>query len=332
VDAPIRWGILATGGIAAKFTEDLARLPDAEVAAVGSRSLAAAEAFAATHGIPRAYGAWQELAADPDVDVVYVATPHSAHHAATTICLNAGKAVLCEKPFTLDVATTQDLISLARSRGLFLMEAMWMRTNPAIRRIAELVADGAIGEVRHIAADFGLAGPFPPGHRLRAPELGGGALLDLGVYPVTFAHLFLGPPQYVTAWASLLPEGTDENTGIVLGYPGGAVATLHCGLQGETGQRATITGTDGRVELPRGFFHPDRFTVVRGGEVTETLMPLEGNGMGHEAEEVMRCLRAGRLESPVIPLDATLEVMSTLDAIRSQIGVVYPAPQRESGR
>jgi predicted dehydrogenase len=324
VDAPIRWGILATGGIAAKFTEDLARLPDAEVAAVGSRSLAAAEAFAATHGIPRAYGTWQELAADPEVDVVYVATPHSAHHAATTICLDAGKPVLCEKPFTLDVATTQDLISLARSRGLFLMEAMWMRTNPAIRRVAEVVADGTIGEVRHIAADFGLAGPFPPGHRLRAPELGGGALLDLGVYPVTFAHLFLGPPQYVTAWASLLPEGTDENTGIVLGYAGGAVATLHCGLRGETGQRATITGTDGRVELPRGFFHPDRFTVVRGGEVTETLMPLEGNGMGHEAEEVMRCLRAGLLESPVIPLAATLEVMSTLDAVRAQIGVRYP--------
>jgi predicted dehydrogenase len=323
VDVPIRWGILATGGIAAKFTEDLTRLPDAEVAAVGSRSLAAAETFAATHGIPRAYGSWQELAADPDVDVVYVATPHSAHHAATTICLNAGKAVLCEKPFTLDVATTQDLVSLARARGLFLMEAMWMRTNPAIRRIAELVADGAIGEVRHIAADFGLAGPFPPGHRLRAPELGGGALLDLGVYPVTFAHLFLGPPQFVTAWASLLPEGTDENTGIVLGYAGGAVATLHCGLRGETGRRATITGTDGRVELPRGFFHPDRFTVVRGGEVTETLMPLEGNGMGHEAEEVMRCLRAGLLESPVIPLDATLEVMSTLDAVRAQIGVRY---------
>ena len=323
MDVPIRWGILATGGIAAKFTEDLTRLPDAEVAAVGSRSLAAAETFAATHGIPRAYGSWQELAADPDVDVVYVATPHSAHHAATTICLNAGKAVLCEKPFTLDVATTQDLVSLARARGLFLMEAMWMRTNPAIRRIAELVADGAIGEVRHIAADFGLAGPFPPGHRLRAPELGGGALLDLGVYPVTFAHLFLGPPQFLTAWASLLPEGTDENTGIVLGYAGGAVATLHCGLSGETGRRATITGTDGRIELPRGFFHPDRFTVVRGGEVTETLVPLEGNGMGHEAEEVMRCLRAGLLESPVIPLDATLEVMSTLDAVRAQIGVRY---------
>jgi predicted dehydrogenase len=325
VDAPIRWGILATGGIAARFTEDLAVLPDAEVAAVGSRSVATAEAFAATHGIPRVYGSWPELAADPEVDVVYVATPHSAHHAATSVCLNAGKAVLCEKPFTLDVATTQDLISLARARGLFLMEAMWMRTNPAIRRIAELVADGAIGEVRHIAADFGLAGPFPPGHRLRAPELGGGALLDLGVYPVTFAHLFLGPPQWVTAWASLLPEGTDENTGIVLGYAGGAVATLHCGILGETGQRAMITGTAGRIELPRGFFHPDRFTVIRGGEVTETLMPLEGNGMGHEAEEVMRCLRAGLLESPVIPLDATLEVMSTLDAIRAQIGVRYPA-------
>jgi predicted dehydrogenase len=321
--APIRWGILATGLIATKFTQDLALLSDADVVAVGSRSADSAAEFAAVHGIPRSYGSWQELAEDKEVDVIYVATPHSAHHAAASVCLNAGRAVLCEKPFTLDLATSQDLVSLARAREVFLMEAMWMRTNPAIRRIVELVAEGAIGELRHISADFGVAGPFPPGHRMRAPELGGGALLDLGVYPLTFVHLFLGPPQHIRAWAALLPEGTDENTGVVLGYDSGAVATVHCGLLGETGQRATITGTKGRIELPRHFFRPDGFTVVRGTDVTDVEVPLRGHGMLYEAEEVIRCLRAGLLESPLIPHAATLEVMSTLDAVRTQIGVSY---------
>jgi predicted dehydrogenase len=319
----IRWGILATGGIATRFVEDLKLLPDAEVAAVGSRSAESARAFADAHQIPRAHGSWQALADDPEVDVIYVATPHSAHHAATTICLTAGKPVLCEKPFTLDAPSTQDLISLARSRGLFLMEAMWMRTNPVIRRVAALVTDGAIGTITHVSADFGVSGPFPTGHRMRAPELGGGALLDLGVYPVTFAQLFLGAPDHVAAWASLLPEGTDENTGIVLGYQDGAVATLHCGLNGETGQRAAITGTKGRIEVDRLFFCPSSFTLVRDGQATFEELAIRGNGMGYEAEEVMRCLRAGLTESPLIPHSESLAVMSTLDAVRAQIGVRY---------
>lgn len=322
---PIRWGILATGGIATSFTEDLKLLPDAAVAAVGSRTLAASQAFAERHGIPRAYGSWQELAEDPDVDVVYVATPHSAHHAASKLCLEAGKAVLCEKPLTLDTAQAEDLVATARARGVFFMEAMWTRANPVIRALTELVADGAIGEVTAVTADFGVAGPFPVGHRMRAPELGGGALLDLGVYPVTFAHLLLGEPDTVLAWASLTPEGTDQNTGMILGYEGGTVATLHCGFVGETSQRGQIAGTAGRIEIPRHFYRPDRFTVVRAGEVEEFSLPLRGNGLGYQAEEVMRCLRAGLAESPLIPHAATLAVMRTLDAARAQIGVTYPA-------
>jgi predicted dehydrogenase len=319
----ICWGILGTGVIATQFTRDLALLPDADVIAVGSRSTDSAAEFSAAHNIPRAYGSWQELAADEDVDVVYVATPHAAHHAGASVCLSAGRAVLCEKPLTLDASTAADLVDLARSREVFLMEAMWMRVNPAIRRIVELVQDDAIGEIRHITADFGVPGPFPPGHRMRAPELGGGALLDLGVYPVAFAHLFLGPPQHIRAWAALLPEGTDENTGVVFGYDSGAVATLHCGLLGETGQRATITGTRGRIELPRHFYRPDRFTLIRGTDVTEVELPLRGHGMVYEAEEVIRCVRDGLIESPLIPHAATLEVMTTLDAVRAQIGVEY---------
>ena len=322
---PIRWGILATGGIANSFTEDLKLLPDATIVAVASRTAPAAEAFAERHGITRAYGTWLELAQDPNVDVIYVATPHSAHHAAAKLCLEAGKAVLCEKPLTLSAAQAEDLFEIAQAGGVFFMEAMWTRANPVIRALTALLADGAIGEITAVTADFGVAGPFPPGHRMRAPELGGGALLDLGVYPVTFAHIVLGQPDTVTAWASLTPEGTDQNTGLILGYAkSGAIATLHCGFVGETSQRASVTGTRGRIEIPHHFFRPDRFTLVRSGEVDEFSLPLRGNGLAYQAEEVMRCLRAGLTESPLIPHSATLAVMRTLDAARTQIGVVYP--------
>jgi predicted dehydrogenase len=317
-----RWGILATGWIANRFAEDLRLLPDAEIAAVGSRTLDAARAFATRHGIPRAHGSWADLAADPDVDVVYVATPHSAHHEAARLCLMAGKAVLCEKPITLDLAAAQDLATIAREHGVFLMEAMWMRTNPAIRKITELVADNAIGEVNALYADFGIGGPFEPSHRLRDPALGGGALLDLGVYPVTFAHLFLGPPQRIAALASLTPEGVDDNTGIILAYDG-ALATLHCGILGASPATATIVGDAGRIELPAPFYRPDRFTIHRNGQAEVVQLPIRGNGMGYEAEEVMRCLREGLTESPLIPLSSTLDVMRSLDAIRAQIGVTY---------
>jgi predicted dehydrogenase len=324
VTEKIRWGILATGGIAGRFTEDLLLLPDATVTAVGSRTVEAARAFADRYGIGRVHGSWQSLAEDPEVDVVYVATPHSAHFAAAAICLRAGKAVLCEKPLTLDHDSSAELVAMAREQGVFFMEAMWMRANPAIRRVAGLVAEGAIGEITHVAADFGVAGPFPVGHRMRAPELGGGALLDLGVYPVTFAHLFLGPPATVSAQATLTPEGTDQNTGIILGYAAGAVATLHCGFVGESSQRATVTGTEGRIEVPRQFFRPEGYTLVRGDAAEQVDVPIRGNGMGYEAEEVMRCLRAGAIESDLIPHAETLAVMRTLDQARAQIGVIYP--------
>lgn len=322
---PIRWGILATGGIATDFTEDLALLPDAVAVAVGSRTAAAARAFADRHGIDRAYGSWPELAEDPEVDVVYVATPHSAHHAAAKMCLQAGKAVLCEKPLTLDAAQAEDLVATARQHGVFLMEAMWTRANPVIRRLVSLVGDGAIGEVTAVSADFGIPGPFPPGHRLRAPELGGGALLDLGVYPVTFAHLFLGEPRTVRAAAVLTPEGTDQNTALILGYDSGALASLHCGIVGDTSHRAVLTGTTGRIEVPRHFHRPDRFTLVRDAQTSEFTLTLRGNGLAYQAEEVMRCLREGLVESPLIPHQASLAVMRVLDAARAQIGVTYPA-------
>jgi predicted dehydrogenase len=323
--ARTRWGILATGGIAASFVADLALLPDAEVAAVGSRRRDTAEAFAAKHGIPRAYGSWAELAADPELDVIYVATPHSAHHEATDLCLRGGKPVLCEKPFTLDRASAADLVATARERGLFLMEAMWTRTLPAIRRMREVVADGAIGEVTAVYADFAISAPLPPTHRLRARELGGGALLDLGVYPVTFAHMFLGVPDRINALASLTPEGIDENTAMIFGYDSGALASLHCGIISAGSVSATVVGTRGRIMVPDNFFRTAGFTLVRDGQAERVTLPQRGIGLGYEAEEVMACLAAGRTESELVPLATTLDVMGILDEVRAQIGVAYPA-------
>ncbi|MDO3703855.1 Gfo/Idh/MocA family oxidoreductase [Micromonospora sp. C28SCA-DRY-2] len=319
-----RWGILATGHIAGRFAEDLRLVPGAELVAVGSRTAESAQRFARRHGVPRAYGSWPELAADADLDVVYVATPHAAHHQAALTCLAAGRAVLVEKPITLDLATSTELVDTARAAGIFLMEAMWMRTNPLLRRVCELVADGAIGTVTSVQADFGVAGPFPPEHRMRARTLGGGALLDLGVYPVSLAHLLLGVPQHVRAWAKLSPEGVDENTGIVLGYDSGAVATLSCGITGVTPLTAAITGTTGRIDLPEPFYRPGRVTLHRAGAEPETIdADLVGGGYQHEAIEVQRCLAEGLLESPLVPHSATLEVMALLDTIRAQIGVDY---------
>ncbi|MFJ4867559.1 Gfo/Idh/MocA family protein [Streptomyces sp. NPDC088757] len=322
----VRWGILATGGIAERFTTDLRTLDDAEVVAVASRSEAPAKAFAERFGIPRAYGEWAGLFADADVDVVYVATPHHAHRTAAGLALEAGKAVLCEKALTLNAREAAELVALARDRGLFLMEAMWMYCNPLIRRIAELVRDGAVGEVRTVQADFGLAGPFGADHRLRDPKTGGGALLDLGVYPVAFAQLLLGEPDSVQAHALLSPEGVDLNTGMLLGWSGtGASALLSCSIAADTPLTASVTGSLGRIDVPRGFFFPERFTLHReGAEPEEFTADADPHGFRHEAAEVMRCLRAGEKESPLVPLDGSLAVMRTLDAVRDRIGVRYP--------
>jgi predicted dehydrogenase len=324
-DRTIRWGVLGTGGIAGAFAADLPLADGAELAAVGSRSDDHAAVFAERHGFARAHGSWAGLAADPDVDVVYVATPHAYHHAAAMACLAGGKAVLCEKPMTLDLGSSAQLVQEARGRGLFLMEAMWMRCNPSMRRIAELIDQGEIGDLVSVHADFGLQGPFEAAHRLRAPELGGGALLDLGVYPLNLAHLFLGTPATVQSWAHLTPERVDETTGVLLGYASGAVAALTCSINGPSRNAATITGTRGRIELPPGFYVPQSFQVFPEGREPETVeLPFPGRGYQFEAAEVQRCLREGLLESPLMPQNTTLEIMSLMDAIREEIGVTYP--------
>jgi predicted dehydrogenase len=320
----LRWGIAATGSIAAAFVDALRQTEGADLVAVCSRTAERAEVFARTHGIPRHHGSYEALAEDPDVDVVYVATPHAQHFDAALLCIEAGKAVLVEKPITLDLASAARLVQAAHANNVFLMEAMWMRLNPAVRKIQELVEEGVIGWVSAIHADFGLQGPFPAEHRLRNPRLGGGALLDLGVYPIHLAHLIMGSPTAVRSWAHLTPEGVDENTGVLLGWEPGAVAALTCSINGESRNAASITGTDGRIDIPPGFFVPREFTLTRSGKAPETYQfPFDGNGYQFEAAEVQRCLLAGELESPLMPHATTLEIMGLLDTIREEIGVTY---------
>jgi len=320
----VRWGIVGLGWIATQFAEDLPHTPGAELAAVGSRSSDTASAFARRYGFARAHGSYAELAADPEVDVVYVATPHAQHLEAALLCIEGGKSVLVEKPITLDLSSAAQLVQAAHANNVFLMEAMWMRLNPAIRKIAELVEDGTIGWVSAIHADFGLQGPFAPEHRLRNPKLGGGALLDLGVYPIHLAHLIMGAPSSVQAWAHLTPEGVDENTGILLGWQPGAVAALTCSINGNSRNAASITGTDGRIDLPPGFFVPREFVLHRPGRDPEPFeFPFPGHGYQFEAAEVQRCVLAGELESPLMPHATTLEIMGLLDTIRDEIGVAY---------
>lgn len=322
----IRWGILSTGKIAAKFAEGLAVLPDAELVAVGSRTSAAAEAFGARYGISRRHGSYEALAADPDVDVIYIGTPHPLHKENSLLALQHGKAVLCEKPFTLNAAEAAEVIALAREKRLFLMEAMWMRYIPAIVKVRELLAAGAIGEVRLVAADFGFRAEFDPQSRLFAPELGGGALLDVGIYPLSLAYMVLGAPAHVTGLAHLGTTGVDEQSAFLLRYPAGQLAVLYGANRLETPVEATMMGTAGRIRIHSPMHHPTRLTLIRSGHEEELLeVPMIGNGYNYEAAEVMRCLRAGELESPVMPLAETLAIMQTMDQLRAQWGLKYPS-------
>lgn len=323
-DRPVRWGILATGKIAQAFATALALVPDARIAAVGARRLESAEAFAARYGARTAYGDYRQVVEDPDVDVVYVATPHSLHHEHARLALDAGKPVLCEKALTLDAAQAADLVAVAREKQLFLMEAMWMRCNPTIRRIQQALATGELGTVTQVRADLGFRVDMPPTDRLLDPELGGGALLDMGIYPLTFAHLFLGEPSQVAAAATLSDLGVDLNIALALAYDSGAVASLSASMTGPSPRTASIATDVGRFDLADSFHHPEVATWTS-GDLTETLgAPLIGGGLAHEAIEVIRCLRSGEIESPLVPLDESVALMRLLDRIRQQIGVRYP--------
>jgi predicted dehydrogenase len=318
----ISWGILGTGGIAARFARDLDLVEDAVPLGVGSRAEPTARRFAEEHGVPRAYGSYEDLVADADVDAVYVATPQTRHAADVRLALEAGKPVLCEKPFTMTAAEARDVVALARSTGLFLMEAMWTRFLPHMRRIDELLADGRLGEIVSVVADHGQYIPDDGQHRLHRPELGGGALLDLGVYPVSFASHVLGRPTLVSAAGTMLPNGLDEQTSMVLTYDSGAHAVLTTTLAARTPNRAAISGTRARIEIGEVWYARGPFTVIgEGQEVIERYeRPHAGTGLWYQAAAVGELLRAGATESPLMPLDETIAVLDVLDEARRQIG------------
>lgn len=323
----ISWGILATGKIAHKFADDLQLLPDCSIAAVGSRSQASADRFAAAYGIAHAHGSYAALAHDDSVDVVYVATPHGLHHDNVVMLLEAGKHVLCEKPMTLNTAGAEELFALARARDLFLMEAMWMSCHPLIRELLRRTARGDFGTPHQVTADLGFVVQAPPTDRMYDPALGGGALLDMGIYPLTFAHLFLGVPDELVATATLSAQGVDLDVAIAGRY-GDAVAALTSSMTSDSPRTADVATDSGRLEVPADFHSPTHAIWHPAGGSAERIEPPEpiiGMGYGNEAAEVMRCLRGGEVESPMVRAGQTLEVMRQMDLIRRQIGVTYPA-------
>ena len=316
---PLRWGIIGSGHIAGRFAEDMAVTSAGRVVAVGPRSKAAADQFADKFDVPKRHPSYEALVADPDVEVVYVATPHPMHHANARLALEAGKPVLVEKAFTMNAAEARDLVDCARANGLFLMEAMWTRFLPHMTEIARLLEQGALGEIVTVMADLGNRFPADSTSRIFAPELGGGALLDCGVYPLSFTSMVLGKPDNVLALVGSASTGVDGRTSVLLGFAGGAQALVTCNLFAGTPRRAAICGTEARIEIDGPFFAASSFTVVRpDGTSTRSEPPHEGNGLHYEADEVERCLRAGLLESPAMPLDETISIMETMDAVLAQ--------------
>ncbi len=302
-------------------------MPGAEIAAVGSRRQESAEAFAARHGAGRAHGSYDALLADPAVDVVYVATPHPFHRDNVLAALEAGKAVLCEKPLGMRATETEQMVAAAREHGRFLMEAMWMRCTPNIRRLVDLISAGRVGELRNVRADLGFVSSTDPGQRWQDPALGASTLLDVGVYPLSLVTLLLGEPRTMTGGAVLTERGIDDAAGLVLTYESGAVATVTCAQNAYTDSTATVAGDRGRIEVARTIMVPPSLTVFTGDDdpAPEVVAePVIGGGMAHEAIEVQRCLAEGRTESQLVPLDDTVLVARLLDRARELCGVRLP--------
>lgn len=314
----VRWGFAGLGRMAELAAESLAESPRSELVAVGSRSQANARAFAARHGVPdeHAHGAYADLIADAEVDAIYIATPHPQHTDIALAAISAGKSLLIEKAFTATVADTRAIIDAARAAGVFCMEAMWTRFNPGVARIRELIAEGAIGEVRGVHGDLTAARTYDPADRLFAAELGGGAVLDLGVYVISFAQHFLGTPTVVQATGGLYPNGVESDFSIVLGFPGGRSSTLSGGFAAQGPGRMMILGADGWIDVHPRFHRAPAITVWRGKEPeTEEF----AYSYAHEFEHVAECLERGLTESPIMPLADTLVVQEVMAEVLAQV-------------
>jgi predicted dehydrogenase len=322
----VRWGIIGTGKIARAFAAALRDTPDAQLVAVGSRSAASAQVFANEFDVPQACASYESLVACSDVDLVYIATPHPMHAQNALMALEAGKGVLCEKPFTMNRREAEEVIALARSKNLFVMEAMWTRFLPAFAEVKRIIASGQLGDVRHVHADFGFTSTFGPEHRAFNPALGGGALLDLGIYPLSIASAILGPVDSVIAQATLGPTGVDVQTDFLLRHRDGGTANCSCSFLARSPGELTVSGERGHVRMNTMFYRAQSVTLVlEDGTNTTVATPYEGNGYVHEAVEAQRCWKAGLIESPAMTHDETLALMGVMDEIRRQVDVGYPS-------
>ncbi len=322
----MRWGFIGLGSIARRFGSCFPHAPKAEIYAVASRSQEKADAFGAEFGATKCYGSYEALVSDPDVDVVYVATPHNFHQAHTLLSLNAGKPVLCEKPFAVNAAEAREMVASAREKNLFLMDAFWTRFFPAMAKVRQLLAEGAIGDVMLLQADFGYRTPsVNPEARAYSPELAGGALLDVGSYPAQLASMVFGKqPSEIVSQATLGSTGVDELSVTVFKYSDYEMATITTAIRLSTPHEARIMGSEGYIAIPN-FWHPSEITVHRNGQAPEThRFDFPGEGFQYEIEAVGECIRAGQTESAVYPLDETIAIMETLDRIRALWGLRYP--------
>ena len=324
---PLKWGILAPGGIANKFADAVRDFTAGTVVAVGSRDAGRAADFAEGHGIPRSYGSYSDLVADDDVEAVYVASPHSGHREHALLAINAGKHVLIEKALARNSSEVEDIFAAAQQKRVFAMEAMWSRHLPHMAEVRRRVADGAIGEIVTLAADHGQALDLPNDHRLKSPELAGGALLDLGVYPIAFAVDLLGPPVGVKALGRLTDTGVDGHVSLVLDYGGKALAVLDTTLWTKTPTTAVVSGTEGSIEIDGDFYAPNVVRLRkadRGRTVVEEWGGPIDNGFQFEAAELARCVADGKQESERMTWASSRAVIGVLDEARRQVGVRYP--------
>jgi predicted dehydrogenase len=313
---PLRWGIISTGGIARTFVNDLQFTDSGRAVAVGSRTREAADSFADRFGIASRYGSYEELVADPDVDAVYVGTPHPMHFENAKLALEHGKPVLVEKAFTMSAREAIDLIEIARAKELFLMEAMWTRCLPHVAAVNEFIAAGELGDIVSVEADHGQYFDYDPSSRWFNPALGGGALLDLGVYPVSFASMLLGTPSKMVSMIDYAPTGVDRQVSMIFGYENGAQAYLNTTADAKTPTTATISGTKARIEIDGDFYAPSAFSLIsRDGDARRFEFETQGRGLHFEAAEVARCIQSGVLESPLMPLSETVSIMQTMESV-----------------
>lgn len=321
----IKWGILGTGRIARSFAVALNYLEDVELYGIASRSGEKAEAFSREFSVSKRYSSYESLVAARDIDVVYIATPHSLHKENCLMCLEHGKAVLCEKPFTINAPEAATVIDFARQRQLFLMEAMWTRFIPAAIKLKELIEDNVIGDIQYLFAGGAILPSFEPDFYVFRKELGGGVLLDAGVYLVSLASWLLGFPDRIQSAASLSRRGVDDHDALLLEYDGGAIASLYVSMRTRSRPDITVLGSKGKIYVHPPLFCPSKITLVLfDAEETEITLPIESNGYQFEIMEVNRCLQEGKTESDVMPLDETLAIMRIMDEIREQIGLKYP--------